>query len=670
MHRIKPAGHRHQPGPCRAIRASLDRQRTAKLWHANGRGEQLTAAHLRAAEYWRWRVQVWPQDRTRDLDDLIEARHHLFAAGHVQESDRLTWAVCNLLHDWGAWDREDALIRDTLTQLPPDADGRSNWIRQLADIARDRARVTEATQLYQQALAIDQQQARPTRPTPASSATCRCPTSGSRTWPGTAGILGRQPGSTSRPWPSASGWPRPTPANTDFQRDLSVSYNDSRTWPGMAGTWRGSPALPAGPGHPRAAGPGRPGEHRLPARPVGLLQQARATWPGTAGILARQPGSTSRPWPSARRLARADPTNAGFQRDLSVSYNKLADLARDSGNAGEAARLYQQALAIAEGLARADPTNTAFQRDLSVTYNKLADLARDSGDAGEAARLYQQALAITERLAQADPTNTDYQRDLAVYYDRLADLARDSGDAGEAARLYQQGLAIAERLAQADPENTDTPARPGGLLQSARGPGPGPGEPGGGPALPAGPGHPRAAGPGRPDEHHPPARPVGLLRSARGPGPGQRGCGEAARLYQQALAIRERLARADPTNTGFQRDLSVSYNKLGDLARGSGDAGEAARLYQQALAIAEGLARADPTNTTFQRDLAVSYERLADLAISDARRDDITTGGTDPEGARQIYRRAVEFTERIYGAEHSLTVFFRNRLSGPPENGA
>jgi hypothetical protein len=45
----------------------------------------------------------------------------------------------------------------------------------------------------------------------------------------------------------------------------------------------------------------------------------------------------------------------------------------------------------------------------------------------------------------------------------------------------------------------------------------------------------------------------------------------AASLYQQALAIREQLARLESANTGYQRDRSVSYNRLGDLARDAGD---------------------------------------------------------------------------------------------------
>ena len=39
----------------------------------------------------------------------------------------------------------------------------------------------------------------------------------------------------------------------------------------------------------------------------------------------------------------------------------------------------------------------------------------------------------------------------------------------------------------------------------------------------------------------------------------------ARKAYEQSLAIAERLAKADPSNSGWQRDLVVSYIKLGDV---------------------------------------------------------------------------------------------------------
>jgi len=44
--------------------------------------------------------------------------------------------------------------------------------------------------------------------------------------------------------------------------------------------------------------------------------------------------------------------------------------------------------------------------------------------------------------------------------------------------------------------------------------------------------------------------------------------------YRASLAIRERLAKADPGNAGWQRDLSVSHERIGDVQRaGRGGAG-------------------------------------------------------------------------------------------------
>ena len=63
--------------------------------------------------------------------------------------------------------------------------------------------------------------------------------------------------------------------------------------------------------------------------------------------------------------------------------------------------------------------------------------------------------------------------------------------------------------------------------------------------------------------------------------------------YQASLAIRERLAKADPGNAGWQRDLSVSQNKIGDVQQAQGDLAAALTSYQASLAISERLAKAD-----------------------------------------------------------------------------
>jgi hypothetical protein len=41
--------------------------------------------------------------------------------------------------------------------------------------------------------------------------------------------------------------------------------------------------------------------------------------------------------------------------------------------------------------------------------------------------------------------------------------------------------------------------------------------------------------------------------------------------YQTSLAIRELLAKSDPTNAGRQRDLSLANNRVGDVRKAQGD---------------------------------------------------------------------------------------------------
>ncbi|MDH5653555.1 MAG: tetratricopeptide repeat protein, partial [Gammaproteobacteria bacterium] len=122
----------------------------------------------------------------------------------------------------------------------------------------------------------------------------------------------------------------------------------------------------------------------------------------------------------AERLARADPGNSQWQRDLSVSHIKIGDVQRGQGSLTAALQSYQAALAIAERLARADPGNSQWQRDLSVSHIKIGDVQRGQGSLTAALQSYQAALAIAERLARVDPGNSQWQRDLAVSLERLA----------------------------------------------------------------------------------------------------------------------------------------------------------------------------------------------------------------------------------------------------------
>jgi hypothetical protein len=65
---------------------------------------------------------------------------------------------------------------------------------------------------------------------------------------------------------------------------------------------------------------------------------------------------------------------------------------------------------------------------------------------------------------------------------------------------------------------------------------------------------------------------VGDVQSAQGD------LGAALDSYRGSLAIRERLAQADPSSAQAQRDLSISYIRVRDVQRVQGDVGGGAKL--------------------------------------------------------------------------------------------
>jgi tetratricopeptide (TPR) repeat protein len=90
---------------------------------------------------------------------------------------------------------------------------------------------------------------------------------------------------------------------------------------------------------------------------------------------------------------------------------------------------------------------------------------------------------------------------------------------------------------------------------------------------------------------------------------------EALEAYQQSLKIRQTLAEQDKTNSGWQRDLSVNYEKIGDVLLAQGNLQEALEAYQQDLAIAKALAEQDPTNAVWQNGTAWSRYCVAKVLI-------------------------------------------------------
>jgi hypothetical protein len=75
-----------------------------------------------------------------------------------------------------------------------------------------------------------------------------------------------------------------------------------------------------------------------------------------------------------QRLAAAAPSNAGWQRDLSVSLTKIARVHTAQGQHAEALPFAEQSLAIGEALALLDPSNAIWRKDVEFGRLMVAQL--------------------------------------------------------------------------------------------------------------------------------------------------------------------------------------------------------------------------------------------------------------------------------------------------------
>jgi tetratricopeptide (TPR) repeat protein len=115
------------------------------------------------------------------------------------------------------------------------------------------------------------------------------------------------------------------------------------------------------------------------------------------------------------------------------------------------------------------------------------------------------------------------------------------------------------------------------------------------------------------------------------------------------------LAAEKPDRT-YQGDLAIAYDEVGDVLVAQGDLTAALQAYREDLAIAERLAKADPSNAGWQRDLQTSIGKIGNLAYNFvlARQFDIAL-----EAADQAIALAPEETWLYTIRAHALMFLYR-----------
>jgi tetratricopeptide (TPR) repeat protein len=114
----------------------------------------------------------------------------------------------------------------------------------------------------------------------------------------------------------------------------------------------------------------------------------------------------------------------------------------------------------------------------------------------------------------------------------------------------------------------------------------------------------------------------------------------ALEAAQSSRDIVDGLLQSDPTNAQWRRDLSVSYNRVGEAVARAGQPEKALDVFRRSLAIGQDR-DSTKSDTARQRDLAVSHERIGDMLFSLRQ----------PEEAEAEYQAAFDIRRKLADAE-------------------
>jgi tetratricopeptide (TPR) repeat protein len=90
---------------------------------------------------------------------------------------------------------------------------------------------------------------------------------------------------------------------------------------------------------------------------------------------------------------------------------------------------------------------------------------------------------------------------------------------------------------------------------------------------------------------------------------------DALEAFRRSLAIRQKLAANESPQA--RRDLALSHERVADTLMSIGENDQAAAEYEGALVIRQKLASADPANSEWQLDLAVSHDKRGNFLAAE-----------------------------------------------------
>ena len=264
-----------------------------------------------------------------------------------------------------------------------------------------------------------------------------------------------------------------------------------------------------------------------------------------------------------QELLARDPDDSDLRYELALSYRRIGDVLRFTGDVNGAVEHYLKYLEIAEGLAQENPR---YRRGLAIALGTVGSAHKRRGDLEEAQHYYQRSLNVRLGLLAERPDDPQVIKDIGVGYLHLGEPLAVLGDPEGALTMYLKSLEHRERLVRDYPKNSTNRRY---LALS----------------------HYFAAG--------------ALIQLDRPD--------DAAAHVKQALRVFEQRAKDNPSSARAQQDLALGREIQGRLQLSLGDhlaALESFRLYQT---LATALTELNPDQILHVQMLADSHAFIGDV---------------------------------------------------------
>lgn len=270
-----------------------------------------------------------------------------------------------------------------------------------------------------------------------------------------------------------------------------------------------------------------------------------------------------------KRVAELQPDNIVAREGVAYFEDQVGSTLVQIGKNSDGVAHLSQALAILEGLAsQVDlSANAVLQSQLSATYSQLGVADLFAGRSKQALANYQKEFAAAKEASDRDPHNAGLRVGLGIAYVDVGTTMMSCGRPKEAIAFLQRGIEIAERQAAADPNDWSIPAiAVSGYVSKGE----------------------------------------AMQKLSDQPG--------ALAAYRQALKLNGPLSPAPQESATVRLNRAAVRTKIASALAMLGNFDEAEREYEEALAMIEASANAQPSNQQADYTAAEAYAGLGELS--------------------------------------------------------